>query len=198
MPLSLDPVVLFRMGERLTLTVIVILVALIVMVGFWRTVQKVEITEGKALGLAGSFMFSTPVLVLLAIVGYAWVSLSNPITLATTTATAETDDTRQASGGVVTSEFIGMGATRAVDTTPYDLTIAQRRVRSLNCLASAAGELTQRQTDDLADTKLVLMGQVWSEDWGDSEAFAIWARDPSGPAPSATAANFFNESHVIC
>lgn len=77
--MDIQDILYFRMAERLALTVVIVLVSLIVMVSFWRTVQKIDLTDGGKLGLAGSFAFSTPVFVLLTIIGYAWVSLSNEI-----------------------------------------------------------------------------------------------------------------------
>ena len=71
-------VIAFRIGERITLTIVVLLVALVVMVGFWRTVQRVKVDDGGKLGVAASFVLSTPVFVLMTIVGYAWVSLAHP------------------------------------------------------------------------------------------------------------------------
>jgi hypothetical protein len=74
-------VIAFRIGERITLTIVVLLVALVVMVGFWRTVQRVKVDDGGKLGVAGSVVLSTPVFVLMTIVGYAWVSLAHPISI---------------------------------------------------------------------------------------------------------------------
>lgn len=200
-----DPVVAFRMGERLTLTAIVIVVALVVMVGFWRSVQRVEISDASKLGLGGSVMFSTPVFVLLAIVGYAWVSLSNPIEVARAApappAPAAADD---ASGTVATA---GPGPDRFLGSawhdpekaaTPYERQVAQRRIRTLNCLAKAAGGMPPGQEDDVIDAKLLLMAPVWTEDWGDARAFADWARGTAGGPPDAEAAAVFGDRHPMC
>lgn len=104
MTITPDEIVLFRIAERLGLSLIVLLVALVVMVGFWRSVQKLDVSDGGKLGVAGSFALSTPVFVLLAIIGYAWVSLSFPIQVtgpaAPAEATAAAGGRRASSGSV--------------------------------------------------------------------------------------------------
>lgn len=189
-----DPVVAFRIVERLTLTAVVLLVSAIVMVAFWRSVQRLDIEKAGSLGLSGSVMFSTPVFVLLTLVGYAYVSLSHPISVGPAAAPGQ-DRLATAGAG---SSFIGMSPDSGAATAGgYDLAIAQRRIRSLNCLAADA-EPSARLRDDLADTKLMLMRAVWSPDWGDEDSFADWARGIGTSDPNPAARAVFDERHALC
>ncbi len=191
-----DPIVLFRMFERLTLTGAVIVVAIILMIGFWRSVQKIDLTQGGALGITGSFVFSTPVFALLTIVGYAYVSLSHPIKVEAPTQSESAAQVAQAGGQ---AQFLGSARGAGVEggTDGYDLAVTQRRVRSLNCLLQDQ-TLSPRLQDDVADIKLTLMAGVWSGDWGDPATFGDWARGLSSAAPDAGARAFFDDRHQLC
>jgi hypothetical protein len=192
----MDDIILFRIGERLTLTAVVLLVALVVMIGFWRTVQKIDVADGGKIGLAGSVVFSTPVFVLLAIIGYAWVSLEHPITVAPeATVAGEAQFAAQGSGA-----FIGaapMDDAQTEDDPGYDLAVAERRVRSLNCLAAGQAP-SARVEDDLAQVKLALMAPVWQPEWGPRAAFADWAAGLSTAAPDPEALAVYDRLHVAC
>lgn len=195
---SADPIVLFRMFERMTLTLAVIIVAIVVMVGFWRSVQKIDLTQGGSLGISGSFVFSTPVFALLTIVGYAYVSLSHPIKVeGQTLGGASAPQLASAEGA--SPGFLGMDrvAAEPAEDMEYARTIAQRRLRSLNCLAKGRS-LSPRLEDDLRDVKLALMLPVWEPAWGDPEGMSAWVRGESTEAPSAAAVAFWSEEHVIC
>lgn len=191
-----DFIVLFRIGERLTLTLVVLVVSAIVMVGFWRTVQRIDLTEGGKLGVAGSFAFSTPVFVLLTIVGYAYVSLSAPINVTQGGNAAQTD-----LAGTPSSSFIGASPT-AMSAPPsadpdYDSALAERKIRSLNCMARGR-ELSPRQQDDLALVKLDLMAPIWAADWGDPDSFRAWAAGIDPAAPNSSAQRVFESEHPLC
>jgi hypothetical protein len=71
-----------RVIERLAISGLVSAVALVILVAFWRTVHRVDfnVTREK-IGLAGTTLIATPVLVLLILVGFAWVVLTNKISL---------------------------------------------------------------------------------------------------------------------
>ncbi len=191
-----DPIMLFRMVERLTLTAAVIVVAVILMIGFWRSVQKIDLTQGGALGITGSFVFSTPVFALLTIVGYAYVSLSHPIKVEAPPASEA--ETQLAQGGGQ-AQFLGSARRAGADAPPdgYDLVLAQRRIRSLNCLLRDQTP-SPRLQDDVADIKLSLMAPVWSADWGDAAAFSDWAMGMSSDPPAAGARAFFEDRHQLC
>lgn len=191
-----DPIILFRMFERMTLTATVIVVALILMIGFWRSVQKIDLAQGGSLGIAGSFVFSTPVFALLVIVGYAYVSLSHPIKVDASPQTGAPTELAQSGGQ---SQFLGAARETEEESQQvgYDLATAQRRVRSLNCLLQDQAA-SPRLQDDMGDIKLALMAPVWSAAWGDPESFSDWAMGRSSAPPNATARAVFEERHQLC
>ncbi|MEV8467719.1 hypothetical protein AB0T83_13125 [Fluviibacterium sp. DFM31] len=197
----MDDIILFRIAERLTLTAVVLLVALVVMIGFWRTVQKINLAEGAPLGLGGSFVFSTPVFVLLALIGYAWVSLEHPIEVAPA---AVPEGTQLAEAGTTAGGFIG-AAPLYPDAGPglqatgagYDASVAQRQLRSLNCLID--GQILSERTEiDVTDVKLTLMAGLWQPAWGNRSDFAAWARNMGGPTPSEEARTAWSALHPLC
>ena len=44
---ALKTVVLFRIGERITLSALILIIAIIVMIAFWRSVQKIDVRITK-------------------------------------------------------------------------------------------------------------------------------------------------------
>lgn len=201
---DLNPVVVFRMSERLLLTGIVIVVALIVIVGFWKTVQRVNLKDGGSLGIAGSVALSTPVLALLAIILYAWVSLSHPISYDVAVPEATSENTRAAAlAQTATGQFIGSVNPQAQTVEQADISsYARQRIRhqiwTLNCLADATTVRPPAQSD-LTEIKLGLMGQIWNSDWGNLPQFESWARNPGdGVTPAQEALEFFDGRHTGC
>ena len=187
----MDIIVLFRLGERLTLTLVVLLVAFIVMVGFWRTVQEIHISEGEKLGVSGTFVLSTPIFVLLTVIGYSWVSLSHPIQL--TNNPLATDE--QVAEATASSQFVAASPVRQA-TSSKDLAETQGEIRSLNCLAGAS--LNERDERALSSVKLTLMSAVWQESWGNVTDFARWARGFDFDEPNSAARDFFEARHATC
>jgi len=167
-----DGIALFRMAERIGLTLIIVVISVIVMIGFWRTIQKFDITGSKTpLGLSGSFALTTPVFVLLTLVGYTWVTLSHPITISE----APAKSGAQVASITPGSSFSAMQSPApAIGQTEKLRANVEGQIKSLNCLLS--GELSPRLEDDSAEIKLSLMSTVWSADWGDFDAFAAFAR----------------------
>lgn len=206
---DLNPVILFRMSERLLLTGMVIVVALVVLVGFWKTVQRVSIKDSGPVGLAGSMALSTPVFALLAIILYAWVSLSHPIAFTPASETPATstqapDPMRVAdTASADPAQFTGAANTQtqaiaAQEVSSYARQRIRQQVWTLNCLA-ASTTVRPPAESDLSDIKLALMGSVWSPDWGNQTQFEFWARTPnSGIEPTASALEFFNGKHTGC
>lgn len=71
-----------RVSERIGITVIIVSISLILLVAFWRSLQKVDFafeTEGGV--TKANVILATPVFVLLILVGYAYVTFSFPMTL---------------------------------------------------------------------------------------------------------------------
>lgn len=201
MPEELNPVILFRMTERLLLTGMVIVVALVVLVGFWKTVQRVTIKDGGPVGIAGSMALSTPVFALLAIILYAWVSLSHPIDFSPASTTPNGGAERGAVGDP--GQFTGAANTQtqtvaAQEVSNYARQRIRQQVRTLNCLAGSSTVRPPAESD-LNDVKLTLMGTVWHSDWGTQTQFETWARTPnSNIEPTAAALDFFNGKHTGC
>ena len=76
---ALKTVVLFRIDERITLSALILIIAIIVMIAFRRSVQKIDSRITKEnIGTGGSVLLGTPIFVLLTPVGYAFVSLVEP------------------------------------------------------------------------------------------------------------------------
>ncbi len=71
-----------RVIERMTLSLIVILVALVLIVAFWKSLQKIDFTMSKDNNqLATSVVFATPIFILLIIVAFSYVTFSHPLVL---------------------------------------------------------------------------------------------------------------------
>ena len=160
-----------RLGERIALTAIIVIATGIVMIGFWRCMSRINFDlPNDKLGSA-NVVLATPVLTLLALVGFAWISFSNPITVESRTtgsAPAESPD-----GG---AQAAAGSLTRAVGATPVPaakgpLTRAQAldHIATLNCFHDSANPL-QAPSIEAAKTALIL--SVWDPAWGDAEAFA--------------------------
>ena len=194
-------VIAFRIGERITLTIVVLLVALVVMVGFWRTVQRVKVDDGGKLGVAASFVLSTPVFVLMTIVGYAWVSLAHPISIGTPSAAVQDArvDTVFAANKPGVGSFTGSAsfdAPKLVDPA-HARHNATEQIRTLNCLG-AGQELSDEQVDHLMLVKFALMVPVWSEEWGERQDFERWVRGEVLSEPNSSAREMFDAERSEC
>jgi len=118
---ALKTVVLFRIGKRITLSALILNIAIIMMIAFWRSVQKIDFrTTKENIGTGGSVLLGTPIFVFLTLVGYSFVSLSNPITVKT--------PTEEVTGS---SRAIPAGGGK-VDNAAFDRNNALEKVRSLN------------------------------------------------------------------
>jgi hypothetical protein len=186
----------FRIGERVAISLVIIIVSLVVTRGFWRSIQKVDFNVGQgALTGGGTLVLATPVFALLALIGFAWVSFSHPVSVTVPQAAALE---RADSGGSVS--LIGATPdTPVVVDTAYERGEVARQIQSLNCLAQLAGDAAgAREMDGLAAVKVRLMQPVWSSDWGDAEAFARWALGLSDAAPNPAARAVFDAVHPLC
>lgn len=181
---------LFRIGERVALSVIIVVLSCVVMIAFWRSIQRVDFQVSREkLGAAGSIVFSTPVFLLLALVGYTYVSLANPIAV----------DFKNQSVTGMTSDREPPGSVGGVDNTDFERQRAINEVRSLNCLVTGGGAtLSARVEDDIDAIKLRLLEPVWLDDWGAYGAFADYALHRSTKAPNAAALIIFEGRHRVC
>ncbi len=201
---EMNPIVIFRMSERLLLTGIVIVVALVVLIGFWKTVQRVTLKDGGPLGVAGSVALSTPVFALLAIILYAWVSLSHPISYNAAAPAAEAGVAQVAAPeGNDSVQFTGAVSSQTHVVAPAEISnYARQRTRqqiwTLNCLAASTTVRPSAQTD-LTEIKLKLMQEVWHSDWGNLPKFENWARNPTEDADlPPELLEFFDGKHTGC
>ena len=200
---GLNPIIAFRMSERLLLTAIVIVVALVVLVGFWKTVQKITVTDSGPLGVAGSMALSTPVFALLAVILYAWVSLSHPISYSDAAPQSAAEEQVAEASGSAPSSFTGSLSEQshqvaASEIDAYARQQARHQIWTLNCLADSTTVRPSAQSD-LIGIKLSLMKQVWQDDWGNSVQFERWAQNPSeGVRPSDAALEVFEGRHTGC
>lgn len=177
-----------RIGERLALSLVVVVVALTVTLGFWRSIQRVDFNLGDKLGGSARLVLATPVFALLALIGFAWVSFSNPITV---TLPGE-------SGG---GGMIGSTPDRATAPEPdidFRRGQALTDIRSLNCVLQGREGLSARDTDAMARIRLSLMRPVWGPDWGDAEAFRAWALGLSTSPPDTEARAVYDAVHPLC
>jgi hypothetical protein len=187
----------FRIGERVLLSLVVVLVALVVTVGFWRSIQKVDfqLSKDKVSG-AANVVLATPVFALLALIGFAWVSFSHPVAVNVPGAPARADAEVASTGGV---SFTGAVAGRQVGgNVDFERQRREGIVRSLNCVAAAGNEISPREVDALAEARLEVLAPVWSEDWGEFEAFRAWAMGRSVEAPDPEAEAVFAAVHPAC
>ncbi|NDW02022.1 hypothetical protein [Salipiger sp. PrR002] len=182
--MTINSLLYFRMAERLALTAVIVLVALVVMIGFWRTVQKFNLTDGGKLGIAGSFAFSTPVFVLLTIVGYAWVSLTNEITVdAESGKTTLMGDTPEVVVDQNIQALLRAAGNGAEDARPADrendLAKLEEKLWAINC-AARGRDLPPPVAASLVTVKLALIAPFWDNAWGDFAGFETWARSGTG------------------
>ena len=194
-------VIAFRIGERITLTIVVLLVALVVMVGFWRTVQRVKVDDGGKLGVAASFVLSTPVFVLMTIVGYAWVSLAHPISIGAPASALQGArvETVFAANRPGVGGFTGASCFDAPTLADpgHARHNATEQIRTLNCLASGQN-LSGPPDDHLRQVKFLLMAPLWDEAWGDRQDFEKWVRGETVAEPDAEARAVFDAKRSGC
>jgi hypothetical protein len=191
----------FRIGERIALTVVVILVALVVTAGFWRSIQKVDFTLSKAgASGGGTLVLATPVFALLALIGLAWVSFAHPITVSVPAAVPVLVPERPAEPAQIAGTVTMAGAVPAAQgDAEFARNTVRMRLLSLNCLAQQAGErLSERDADALGAVKAALMRSVWDAEWGDPAAFEAWATGLSPAVPNDAARGFFVAVHPLC
>jgi hypothetical protein len=192
--LDYQQIIYFRLAERAVMTIVVILIAVTVTVAFWRSVQKMDFSGLKtAPDLKVSLLLNTPVFVMLALMGYAYVVLNAKISL------------DQENG------FVGMspGEARPRSAPPdsgqeangIDNSALERNERlialeGLNCLAANDEPLPEDLQDALVEAKLLLLLPVWSPDWQPFEAFAARMRLAEfGDADPDTLAMFNRRSY---
>lgn len=187
-----NTILLFRMVERLTLSAVIVLGVLVVMAGFWKGMTRLDLSSDK-LGIGGSALLATPVLMVALLVGYAWVSLSAPLTL-----DAE-GKFIGASAGSAPMRPAPLNATPGgADTSGLVLNDTRLMIGSLNCLASDNPSADPGLLENFARAKLALLQRVWAPGWGDPEAFARAVELDLDPGSFAEAYGEFTRTEYRC
>jgi hypothetical protein len=186
----------FRIGERIAISLVIIAVSLVVTRGFWKSIQKVDFTLGQG-GVTGggTLVLATPVFALLALIGFAWVSFSHPVSVTVPHAAGMV----QAEAATAVSLIGAVTERPPVVDEAFQRGEAERQIQSLNCLAQQGGaSVSPRDVDALAAVKLGLMLSIWAPDWGDPVAFDRWARGLSTAEPDSAARAVFDAVHPLC
>ena len=205
-------VIALRVGERVVLSLVVVLVALVCMAGFWRSMQKLDFSLSRdKLSGSGSVVLATPVFALLALIAFAWVSFSNPISVAGPPAAPGPQPSAAITAPNVTGpslagpglggpSFIGATPTAQTPVTDFDRNRTAEMIRALNCVASGADAATRtpRNDDALDLIRLELMEGVWSPDWGDPADFRATTLGLSAAPANPAALAFFGDVHPLC
>jgi hypothetical protein len=171
----------------------VVVVALTCALGFWRSLQKIDFQfTHERLSGGANIVLATPLFALLALIGFAWISYSHPISVSLGGA-APGD--QAAVPGQVTMIGASPAAPAETPAAPPTAGWAEARalLRSLNCLAIGAEAeglaIAPRERNTLTALRLALMEPHWSETWGDRATFRAWAEaGGTAPAPDPEAA----------
>lgn len=172
-----------RMAERIGLTLVITLVALIIMVAFWRTMTSLEFTlSEKNISVGSGTLIATPVLVLLALIGLAWVSFSHPVTV----------DRKNDKVIGFTSE----GGGQASLTTDN----VREAMGLINCAATREPDIAPA---DVAEIKFLIMAGNWDNAvWGDPAQFRAYMLADVATRANLTvnsqARTLFNTEHPSC
>jgi hypothetical protein len=79
---------LMRVLERITISLIIISISIIFIIAFWKSMQKIDFDiKGEKNSANVNVVFATPIFVLLVLIGYAYISFSNPLKGSVTTKT---------------------------------------------------------------------------------------------------------------
>ena len=189
-----------RIGERVVISVVVILVCLVVTVGFWRSIQKLDFSFSRdKISGAANVVLATPVFALLALIVFAWVSFSHPVDRLASRRRGKGRG-RDRAGGYRGREVHRRGAERSHGRgRSLERRRAEEMVKSLNCVAIAAGTaVSPREVDALAEARLTALLPVWSEEWGEQAAFRAWALGRSTVALDPEVEAFFAAAHLEC
>jgi hypothetical protein len=169
----MDPYVkttfILRLIERFTLTAIVLIIAVAVLVAFWRTVHRIEFSVAKEkVGVAGATLIATPVLVLLALIGFTWVVLTNQIKL-------ETEGPNNVGDHPQPNVLPGTQHTIVVGAAGTGENVASV-LQALNC-AARSPNLKQADREGIERLKAIELYSNWPDnlDLKEKETFRKWA-----------------------
>jgi hypothetical protein len=194
-----------RIIERFALTGIILAIAFAVLIAFWRTVHRIDfsVTREKV-GVAGATLIATPVLVLLTLIGFTWVVLTNPISIETETRVSRSpnqtgadpltkpDDASVAPETTRRSKYVGI--------VPLEKNVATA-LFNFNCALARVPNLTSAETDAIKLLKADELYWHWPSKWGDAEreTFYKWAIDHDGrAAPKGDVLAMLDDLDPVC
>ena len=194
-------VFVLRLIERFTLTAIVLVIALVVLVAFWRTVHRIEFSVMKEkMGVAGATLIATPVLVLLALMGFTRVVLTNPIKLEASGSKpiepparpCETSDNAASSPN---PSYINLSGATGTKANVASVLLA------LNCAKARSRGLKQAELDAIDLLKANELYANWPDglDAKQKEIFWKWAlHEPKAEVPSGDVLQVFHARDPRC
>lgn len=186
-------ILLLRIIERFVITGLILVVAVVVLIAFWRTVHRIDFNVTKEkVGVAGTTLIATPILVLLILVGFAWVALNNKISLETSTqspAPAVPGQSKQPPEGVEVVKFNGLN--------PVEENVAEL-LPDYNCAFSQLQNLTPAQERAVRLIKAEALLSHWPTQWnGEKDIFRNWVKDGSTP-PNGNITQLFHDVGRNC
>ena len=146
---ELDSIIVYafvaRLGERFILSLVVISIALVSMIAFWRSVQQIEfkLSQDK-LGSSANIALATPLLVLLVVVGFVYVSYAHPVSVTLSTRSTNDVDTQPSIGTLSLIGAAGIDAQSITDDHAMHFDQTRTALRSLNCIVQISKKLSAR------------------------------------------------------
>ena len=180
---ELDSIIVYtfvaRLGERFILSLVVISIALVSMIAFWRSVQRIDFSLSQdKLGSSASIAFATPLFVLLVVVGFAYISYAHPVSVALPLRTdngAAPQTSGNSLGTVTLTGAAGIDVQPTTDDYVMRFNQARTALRSLNCIVQVSKNLSTRDEKAVDSAKVALILDVWQLDWGDPDLLGAWA-----------------------
>lgn len=200
--MDFDTIVQLRMIERLGLSGLIVVITVLVMIIYARTAQQLRLSSETA-GLGATVVLSTPVLLLFALIGYAWVTLNAPVLsrVSPQDATVPPSETARQATSATVRDFLGaapVSETGEAVLPPVTEADARRLIGAVNCLMQDA-DLTVRARNDLVDLKLRILATVWDESrFGDFTQLENWAHQRSAELPPDPAIQAFEVALLRC
>ncbi|XWN29335.1 MAG: hypothetical protein ROR55_17760 [Devosia sp.] len=76
-----------RVSERISLTLIIVLISIVLLVGFWKKVQGIDFKSSERIGITVSGTFAVPILVLFSLILYASIAINSQVSVSSTQVT---------------------------------------------------------------------------------------------------------------
>lgn len=151
--------VLVRLAERALLTTTILIVAIVIMIAFWKRVQRVQLELNRDDNvLKADVVFIMPVFLLLALILFAFVSFSSPIeasSIGTEVKGTESDDHPQSRG----SSFNGIFGTEPTTQVFYLNALSA----GISALSSSANPEGRTQAAGLINLQRLLVADFYGQ-----------------------------------